>query len=148
MKKIISGYFLSALSIALFAGTGSAQKAFKFSEFGVTGWEYGMVNLDGFEVALQNQPLAEGYIIIYSGRKSKANETAAAIKQIRKYLVETRRVDNNRLRFISAGRKEKPVRELWIVPEGAAPPQPAVNQKKSVPPKSQLKKTMDRGNSL
>ena len=135
MKKIIVKIFLLTASVAVLAFAASAQTAEKLSAFGAVGSEYEMLNLDALEVSLQNQPTAEAYILIYAGRKSKSNETAAAIKRIRRYLVERRRADTNRLKFVDGGRKEKPWRELWIVSEGATPPTPAPTIKTSkVPP--------------
>lgn len=135
MIRIILKMALLTASVAFFTVEAAGQTAEKLSAFGAVGSEYEMVNLDALEISLQNQPTAEAYILIYAGRKSKSTETAAAIKRIRKYLVERRRVDNNRLKFIDGGRKEKSIRELWIVPEGATPPTPAPTIKTAkVPP--------------
>lgn len=97
----------------------------KYDEFGKINNEDEMARLDNFAIGLQNDPLATGYIIIYGGRKSKKGYAATTIKRMRTYLVRQRGMDTNRIVTVDGGLREDPSGELWLVPQGAAPPTPS-----------------------
>jgi hypothetical protein len=75
--------------------------------------------LDNLVIALQQDPGAQGYIIIYG----TCGNTAQARYEFQKnYLVNSRGVEAGRLMFIDGGCKDQLTTELWIVPQGATPP--------------------------
>ncbi|HEY9283543.1 MAG TPA: hypothetical protein VIP46_08820 [Pyrinomonadaceae bacterium] len=81
--------------------------------------------LDNFVVALQNEPTAQGYIIVYSGRREGAGGSAKRGERARSYLVSRRGVDEARIVVVEGGRRAEPSAELWLVPTGATPPTPS-----------------------
>ncbi len=98
--------------------------AVKVDEFDVGNAESEMLRLDAFTNELQNRTDADGYIIVYAGRKGRSREAKMIAKRMLKYLVKQRRVDSTRIKTIDGGKKEKATVELWAVPHGAAPPEP------------------------
>lgn len=83
--------------------------------------EYVLMMTDSFMVELSNNPVSTGYAIIYG----KPRIAAAAMREIRNWL-KMRRFDESRMVFIEGGgiggRAEI---EFWLVPPGAAPPEPS-----------------------
>jgi hypothetical protein len=80
--------------------------------------------LDNFAIALQNEPGAQGYIIVYAGRGMRAGEAARRAARAKDYLVNTRGMDAGRIVTLEGGTRETLTVELWIVPAGATPPVP------------------------
>ncbi len=80
--------------------------------------------LDNLAVELQNDPSATTYLIAYAGHTSRAGERARLLARARNYLVTYRGVDPSRINVIDGGFREDNCVEVWVVPRGAAPPQP------------------------
>ncbi|MDX6270887.1 MAG: hypothetical protein QOD28_2110 [Acidobacteriota bacterium] len=95
-----------------------------FAEFPVISFNEDKANLDNFAVALQGEPGAQGYIIVYSGRRSRPNRATQLGERSRQYLVNTRNLDASRIVVVNGGTREVDSFELWLVPQGATPPQP------------------------
>lgn len=81
--------------------------------------------LDDLAINLQNDPTLTGYVRIYGpgGPADKFGLRAAEV--VKSYLVSTRGIDESRVRAVYAGRYQNMrelLTELWLVPEGAAPP--------------------------
>jgi hypothetical protein len=123
-----------ALCAALLACAGSARaqvegqgpRAEKLSEYvnEFTSCNAG-AHLDNLAIHLQNSPTATGHIIIYGpgGPADSYGERAASV--LKNYLVMTRGIEESRVKAVYAGRYQKldeVLTELWLVPEGAAPP--------------------------
>lgn len=115
-------------------------RAQKYDEFGAINLEDEWARLDNFAIGLQNMPSSTGYIIIYGGRKSKKGYAAATIKRMKTYLVRQRGVDAARFKTVDGGLREDPSGELWLVPQGAAPP----NATPTVEPKVTVKKPINK----
>lgn len=79
--------------------------------------------LDNMAIQLQNTPGATGYIIAYGGRTSRAGQADLLGSFARDYLTRERGIDSGRLVIINGGYRETDYLELWIVPQGAKPPQ-------------------------
>jgi hypothetical protein len=80
--------------------------------------------LDNFGIELQNDPTATGYVIVYPGRSSKRAEVQDHFGRVIDYLVNSRGIDKNRIRTIEGPKKDQLHKELWLVPQGATPPNP------------------------
>jgi len=80
--------------------------------------------LDNLAVELQNDPSTRGYIIAYGGRMSPLGQVEKLMTRARDYLVTQRGIDVSRLVIVNGGFREEDSVELWIVPSGAAAPQP------------------------
>ena len=80
--------------------------------------------LDNLAVELQNDPSTRGYIVAYGGRMSPVGQVNKLMSRAREYLVTQRGIDASRLVVVNGGFREEDSVELWIVPSGAAAPQP------------------------
>jgi len=80
--------------------------------------------LDNLAVELQNDPSTRGYIIAYGGRMSPLGQVEKLMTRARDYLITQRGIDASRLVIVNGGFREEDSVELWIVPSGAAAPQP------------------------
>lgn len=94
-----------------------------FAEFPSISFNEDKANLDNFAVALQGEPGSQGYVIVYSGRRSRPGRATQLGERSRQYLVNTRNIDPNRIVVVNGGTRETDSFELWLVPQGAAPPQ-------------------------
>ena len=84
------------------------------------------VCLDSFALLawLQNEPGAQGYIIVYPPTKAKSGAAQQRATRISDYLVNSRCLDASRLTVTMGRARENWIIELWIVPQGAPPPVP------------------------
>jgi len=80
--------------------------------------------LDNFAIELQNNPSAQGYMIVYSGTGSRAGQAERLIERAKDYLMKERTLDVSRLTVINGGYRDTDYFELWVVPQGAEPPTP------------------------
>jgi hypothetical protein len=80
--------------------------------------------LDNLAVELQNDPSTRAHIIAYGGRMSPLGQVEKLMTRARDYLVTQRGIDASRLVIVNGGFREDDSVELWIVPSGAAVPQP------------------------
>ena len=80
--------------------------------------------LDNLAIELQNDPSANAYIFGYGGRTSRTGEADRLMTRARDYLVNQRGIDASRVVVVNGGFREENCVEMWIVPRGAAVPQP------------------------
>lgn len=94
--------------------------------------------LDDLNEGLQNDPTAQGYILCYGGRRSRADDAQRRCDRARNFLLVSRGVDAPRVVTVDGGYREKPAIELWLVPSGVTPPQanPTVDPKEVRPPRA------------
>lgn len=93
--------------------------------------------LDIFNEELLKDPMAQGYLLCYGGRRSRANEAQRRCDRAKYFLVNSRGIEAQRLVAVDGGFREKPAIELWLVPSGAVPPlnTPTVDPKDVRPPR-------------
>ncbi len=96
----------------------------KSDEFGDINRDDEKARLDNYAIALQNEPGAQGYIIAYSGRRSRPGEGQRRGERAKTYLTGTRGLAGSRVVNVDGGFRESPATELWIVPPGAEAPRP------------------------
>src|SRR6185369_11696338 len=80
--------------------------------------------LDNLVVELQNDPSTQTYLFAYSGRNSPTGQADRLLDRAKDYLVNRRGVDASRIVMANGGFREEDSLEVWIVPNGAQPPQP------------------------
>jgi hypothetical protein len=80
----------------------------RFDSFENTSVEFEKNVLDSFAIALLNKPSDIGYIIVYAGRRACGGEAQARAMRMKKYVVEYRGVEWNRVIWKDAGHLEKP----------------------------------------
>jgi hypothetical protein len=95
----------------------------KFDEFPSIAYDDDKARFDNFAIELQNNPDAQGYIISYGGRTSRAGQAERLADRARSYLTQTRGVDASRLVTVNGGYRDADTYELWVVPQGAQAPQ-------------------------
>ncbi|HYW69393.1 MAG TPA: hypothetical protein VE961_00065 [Pyrinomonadaceae bacterium] len=124
------------LLVGLFVSTSSvAPTAQKIADVQPEGCDFTKGYLDHFADELHHQPMSTGYIIYYGGRTylnftgakprrlpPKHGEAEARVSFWKSYLVTTREIDSARIKVICGGYRQTPIAELWLVPNGAAPP--------------------------
>jgi len=95
----------------------------KFDEYGTLSLKERNEHLDNYAIQLQNEPPAMAYIIVYGGRKSRPGASTSLLNMSKDYLVNTRGIEASRIITVDGGYREALTTELWIVPQGATPPQ-------------------------
>ena len=96
----------------------------EFDECNACTFDDQKARLDNLAVELQNDPSTRGYILAYGGRMSPIGQVEKLMSRARDYLVTQRGIDASRLVVVNGGFREADSVELWIVPSGAAAPQP------------------------
>lgn len=94
----------------------------KFDSYGGFPIKKEKARLDVFAAALKQHPGAQGYILSYSGRRSRAGEVQKALDRAKKYLVNKCGIDEGRIVTVNGGFKEQLTIDLWLVPAGGIPP--------------------------
>lgn len=94
----------------------------KLDEYGSITRNEEKARLSNFAIALQNEPGAQSYIIAYGGYRSRAGEAQRRADFAKNYLINQYDIDARRIVTVDGGFKEETAVELWIVPQGAAPP--------------------------
>jgi hypothetical protein len=84
-------------------------------------WENEMARLDTFSILLQEVPDLIGYITVYSGKQSCAGDAQRRGMRAKKYLVEYRHIDWNRVVWKDAGYLERTYVMLWGQHRGEKP---------------------------
>lgn len=100
----------------------SLPEARKFDEYGEVSWINEETRLANFGVKLQQEPGAEGYIIVYGPRRVKQHLTRS-----HKFIIEKYGIDPQRITQVNGGHRQRMTVQLWIVPVGATPPKPTLN---------------------
>jgi hypothetical protein len=90
-----------------------------FDSYGDVSWGKEKVHLDNFAIALQHDPTLIGYIIVYAGQRACVGEAEVRARRAMKYLVETRRIQEHRIKWLDGGYRQKLTVILQPVPPGA-----------------------------
>src|SRR5258707_5582224 len=78
-----------------------------FDSYGDLSWEDETAHLDNFAIQLQNDPDSIGYIIVYAGRRACFGEAKDRALRAKKYVVETRGIQESRIKWIDGGYRDK-----------------------------------------
>jgi len=117
---------LSVLCVLLgFSNVTPAQTnlptAQKFDEFGDVYPTDMAARLDNFSGALQNDPGARGFLIVYRSHRDLPGLSGRHVSWMKGYLVNRRLISPDRVAAIDGGEASCLSHELWIVPVGATP---------------------------
>ena len=102
--------------------TKKGARAVKFGEYTTPDLSANKAQLDKWVLALQQDPTAQGYLIAYGGRTSRPEDAQKAADNATDYTMHVRKMDGARTLSGVGGYREQPTVELWIAPEGGAPP--------------------------
>jgi hypothetical protein len=78
--------------------------------------------LDNFAIQLQNEPGAQGYVIVYGGRRGRQGEAKRRAARACQYLTSVRGIEPSRIKTLTPGFRESMETELWLRPTGATEP--------------------------
>ena len=81
--------------------------------------------LDNLAVELQNDPTTTAYIFAYGGRTTPVGQADKLLARARDYMITQRGIDASRIVMSNGGFREEDCVEVWLVPQGAAPPHPS-----------------------
>jgi hypothetical protein len=96
----------------------------RFDEYPSIAFDDEKARLDNLAIEMQNDPNATGYIFVYGGRTSRPGQADRLGSRAKDYLANSRGIDARRLVVTDGGYRETDYFELWLVPQGAQPPQP------------------------
>ena len=131
-----------AMSASCTNGPGYMPVARKVDEYSDIKFNDEKARLDNYAIELQNDPAAQGYLICYGGRRSRAGEAQRRCERAMKHAsTHFQGIEPLRLVTVDGGYREELTVELWIVPSGATLPQatPTVDPKEVRPPTSPRK---------
>jgi hypothetical protein len=94
----------------------------KFDEYGNINRDDEKARLDNFAIQLQQEQDAQGYVIVYGGRRSRPGDAQKRADRAKDYLINVRGIDARRVVTLVGGARQALTVELWIVPTGATPP--------------------------
>lgn len=124
MKRI--GCFITVV-LSLMIALGESTSAIRFSvnrafdEYGSICWEDEKARLDNFAIALLNDDRSTlGHIIVYDGKRACRGEAVARAIRAKKYLVEYRKVEADRIVWRWGGYLSDITTTLVIHPSGAS----------------------------
>jgi hypothetical protein len=96
----------------------------KFDEYGALSFEDERARLDDFALQLKNQSGSQGHILVYAGRGDTSEDIETRLSRSKNYLVNNHGLDPGRVVTENGGKREELTVELYVVPIGAAPPEP------------------------
>lgn len=96
----------------------------RFDEFPDISRNDEKARLDNFAIELQNDPTSTAYVIVYPGKTGKRGEVQEHSGRVVDYLVNSRGMDQRRIVTLVGPKRDQLHVELWLTPQGAAPPNP------------------------
>ena len=90
----------------------------------------GSPDIAEYAKTLRESQTSMAHIIIYSRYNQRYSEIKTISKLLRRSLVTEERIETQRISIMHGGRREASFLELWLVPNGAAPPKPSPLRKK------------------
>ena len=91
-----------------------------FAEYGRICWEAEKARLDSFAIELLNNRNATGHVIVYDGDRACRGEAIARAVRAKKYMVEYRKVEPDRIVWRWGGYLAEMTTTLVVTPRGAS----------------------------
>jgi len=121
---------------------GNRAAARKIDEYGPIRLADEKARLDNFAIELQNDPTARGYVVAYAARGSAPSSAVTRLNTAKNYLVNIRGIESSRIITVNGGTRATAKTDLWVVPDGAAPP--AASLPVATRPQTQPSPTVER----
>ncbi len=120
------GAIVSHHSVVQISVSSSPQDltARKFDEYKNLSTDDEAAHLDAFVNELQAQPNLLGYIVGYNVADALRGPFLRRLHGDKQYLTHARGIAPERIIAVDAGYRNESATELWLVPNGAVPPQP------------------------
>jgi hypothetical protein len=106
---------------SVYAASAFPADVFWLDEYGALRWEDEKSRLDNFAIQLLQQPEYIGYIYIWAGDHSCANEAVAHAIKAKRYLTKVRGLSWDRIAFRDLGYRDDFTVKLWLFPSGRPP---------------------------
>lgn len=106
---------------SVYADSAVPPDIFWFDEYGALRWEDEKARLDNFAIALLEDPAYIGYIYIWAGDHSCADEAVAHAIKAKRYLTAVRGLPWDRIAFRDLGYRDDFTVKLWLFPSGRPP---------------------------
>lgn len=113
-------FLLSGFGGAARAQT-NAPRAEKFDEFGDIYPTEMAARLDIFGVALQENPTARGFLVVYRAHRDLPGLSGRHLNWMSHYLTNNRGIATERIAAVDGGAASCLAHELWIAPPGTTP---------------------------
>lgn len=94
----------------------------KFDEFPNIRYNDEKARLDTYASALQNDPAATAYVIVYPGPRTRPSEVQKQKDRLVNYLVNSRTISGERIVTLDGPPRDELMIELWLCPQGVKPP--------------------------
>ena len=91
-------------------------------QFKTIGWALDRV--DNFIIALQNNQIWTGFIVLYRGKQTSGKQASAYQRSIMRHVIETRGMPAARVKLIDGGYRDEPAIELFLLHDSLSPPEP------------------------
>jgi len=118
---LIGFFFYFAGAVQTHGSPALPLDVFWLDEYGALRWEDEKARLDNFAITLIQQPNFIGYIYIWAGHRSCANEAVDHAIKVKRYLTKVRNVPWNRVAFRDVGYRDDFGVKLWLFPSGHPP---------------------------
>ena len=86
----------------------------KFDEYGDISFKKEKERLDNFAIQLENEPGAQGVIIVYGGLRARRGDAEARANRAKDYMVNKHGIEAERIVTVPGGNVEGSSVELWI----------------------------------
>jgi hypothetical protein len=107
----------------LTASSSKFSSPFIIATFGIINHESEMGRLDLFAQRISENPKSTAYVVAYGGKVNKFGEFDIRTDRIKNYLLDKKKLDPTRIKFVHGGFRETFEFELWISPiENSFPP--------------------------
>lgn len=118
--RVIKITLVVLASLFLMAATSLAQStqgesSRKFDEFAAYNCEDMMGRLDGYTIALQQEPNSQAYIVSYGSHRHRRIEAQAWATAARDYLTSSRGIEAKRIVMLYGGDRKDHAMELWLL---------------------------------
>src|SRR5262245_52245218 len=113
-RTLALSVFLIVSSITTLAQT-NVDGTRKFDEFGDIEYSDLIARLDNYAIALQNDPQARGFIVVYRTRRDLPGLNNAIAFRSKEYLIKSRGLSRDRIVTVNGGEADCEIQELWII---------------------------------
>lgn len=94
----------------------------KFVEFAYTSFAEAQPNLDNMAAEMRSRPELIGYIYVYAGRRACVGEARTRGASLKRYIVDSHGLADERVVWKDGGHREEATVELWVLPPVAGEP--------------------------
>lgn len=132
LRVISHGLLLMCIAYFCVQAVRAQSESEKRDKFGAVRCEEELAILDGIEYKLKSYPFTTAYFFVYGGKHdTRRNEVQLRSARMRRYLVDNRGIELDRVKIVAAGFREKFTIDVWLISvgENAPKPTPTISRK-------------------